>query len=91
MATLPNQPAYQNGQRHAYNDIMNDPNNAPIIKEMEDEISVWIIRLICYFLFVLIIYTDLNYNIPLAIIQSPLTLLDGYLIFYYYRKHKINR
>ena len=84
--TLPTQivhtqnPLFHNGSQNG--------NDAIHIKEMENEISLWIIRLIVYFMFLVIVYSNFKYNIPLFVMYLPLILLDLFLMWYYIKKYK---
>jgi len=71
-----------------YQTVLQDPNNRQAIKEMEEEISLWIFRFILAFLFALGLYINLYYTIPLELLFAPLIILDFFLIWYYANKSR---
>jgi len=63
--------------------IIADQNNQQIIHEMEIEIALWIIRAICYFIFTLLLYINLEFPMPILAIFCPLLILNIFLIMFY--------
>ena len=66
----------------SFQNILQDQANLRLIKEMEEEMSIWIIRICFLFVFILQLYVNLDYNIPLALLFGPLTLLDCFMVWY---------
>jgi len=87
-ATFPTQVSLQHTQHLVYQDILQDANNVPLIKDMLEELSTWIVQLIIHFILALLIYTSLEYQLPLLLLHSPLVLSDCFLVWHYMRKYK---
>ena len=69
--------------------VRQDNNNSQYIKEMEEEIAIWIIRLVFLFVFILQLYVNIEYKLPLELLYAPLVMLDGFLIWYSIKKTRV--
>ena len=67
--------------------VLQDSNSAGAIAAMEEELSLWIIRIISYFFTTLLLYVNLEYRIPLEALFSIPIGLDSLLLAYYMRQH----
>ena len=68
--------------------VVQDAANISVIKEMEEEIMLWVCRIIAYFVVTVLFYVNLEYHIPLELLFLLPVLLDILLCFYYFKKSK---
>ena len=77
--------------QQAFQTMMNSADNSPILKDMEYEIILWVIRIIISFMFVLMLYINLTYTVPLECFGLILIFWDILFFSYYTKKYKILR
>ncbi len=66
--------------------LLMDQANVELVQEMEEELALWMIKAIVYFLLTLLFYINLEYPLPYeALILLPL-LSDVLHFLYYLRK-----
>ncbi len=66
--------------------IVHDAGNTAIILEMEEEIALWVGRVITYFMVALLFYINLEFVLPLELLFLLPLLIDILLTVYYARK-----
>ena len=66
--------------------LTQDGGNIKVIQEMEEELALWVIRAITYFLLALLFYIDLEYPLPYEVLFLLPLISDVLHFLFYLRK-----
>ena len=68
--------------------LLQDRGNVGLIQEMEEELALWVIKAIAYFLLTLLFYINLEYTLPYEVLGLLPMLSDVLHFLYYLRQHR---
>ena len=86
----PAQPNSATLQSYLQGTVLHEPGNEVLVKEMEQEVAVWVTRAITYFITALLSYVNLEYKLPLeALVALPL-ILDIFMLVFYFNKYRFS-